>query len=412
MSELNIALTAVGGLVLVIGLLSGAIRRSTLSEPLVALLAGILLGPAVLGLLDPAGWGSQETILEQAARLTLAISLMGVALRLPKREPFRGWRSLAVLLGLVMPLMWLVSGLLVYLILGVPFFVALLVGAVVTPTDPVVSSTIVTGELAEENLPNRLRYTLSGESGANDGLAYPFVLLPILLLSRPPGEALSHWLTHTLLWEVGAAVVFGALVGYGAGWLLERAQGAGTMEKTSFLAYTIALSLAVLGSAKLLGTDGVLAVFVAGLAFDAAVSESDRAEEERVQEAVNRFFILPIFVLLGLAIPWEGWMELGWAGLLLALAVLLLRRLPAVLALKPLLGRVGGTRDALFLGWFGPIGVAALFYANLAVREAGVEEAWVVGSLVICASILAHGLSATPLTRLYERRAQNDETRE
>jgi NhaP-type Na+/H+ or K+/H+ antiporter len=408
MGELNVALTAVGGLVLVIGLLSGSIRRSILSEPLVALLAGILLGPAVLGLLDPAGWGSRETILEQAARLTLAISLMGVALRLPKREPFRGWRSLAVLLGLVMPLMWLVSGLLVYLILGVPFLVALLVGAVVTPTDPVVSSTIVTGDLAEENLPDRLRHTLSGESGANDGLAYPFVLLPILLLSRPPGEALSHWLTRTLLWEVGAAVVFGALVGYGAGRLLERAQGEGTMERTSFLAYSIALSLAVLGAAKLLGTDGILAVFVAGLAFDAAVSEGARAEEERVQEAVNRFFILPIFVLLGMTIPWEGWVDLGWAGLLLPLAVLLLRRLPAVLALKPLLGRVGGTRDALFLGWFGPIGVAALFYANLSVREAGVEEAWVVGSLVICASILVHGLSATPLTRLYGRHARTD----
>ena len=408
MSELNIGLAAVGGMVLVIGLLSGSIRRSFLSEPLVALLVGVLVGPAALGLLDPAGWGSEEVILEQAARLTLAISLMGVALRLPKREPFHGWRSLAVLLGLVMPLMWLTSGLLVYLILGLPFLVALLVGAVVTPTDPVVSSTIVTGELAEENLPERLRYTLSGESGANDGLAYPFVLLPILLLSRPPGEAISHWLTHTLLWEVGAAVVFGALVGYGAGRFLEWAQAKGTMERTSFLAYTLALSLAVLGAAKLLGTDGVLAVFVAGLAFDAAVSESDRAEEERVQEAVNRFFILPIFVLLGMTIPWKGWLELGWVGLLLALAVLLLRRLPAVLALRPLLGRVRGTRDALFLGWFGPIGVAALFYANLAVREAGVEEAWVIGSLIICASILVHGLSATPLTRLYGRHAQNN----
>ncbi|MDP9476875.1 MAG: cation:proton antiporter [Actinomycetota bacterium] len=408
MSELNVALTAVGGLVVVLGLLSGSIRRSLLSEPLVALLVGVLLGPAALGLLDPAGWGSQETVLEQAARLTLAISLMGVALRLPKREPFRGWRSLAVLLGLVMPFMWLVSGLLVYLIVGAPFLVALLVGAVVTPTDPVVSSTIVTGDLAEKNLPERLRHTLSGESGANDGLAYPFVLLPILLLTRPPGEALWHWLTRTLLWEVGAAVVFGVLVGYGAGRLLEWAHGRGTMERTSFLAYTLALSLAVLGAAKLVGTDGILAVFVAGLAFDAAVSESDRAEEERVQEAVNRFFILPIFVLLGLTIPWEGWMELGWAGLFLASAVLLLRRLPAVLALKPLLGRVRGTRDALFLGWFGPIGVAALFYATFSVGKAGVEEAWVIGSLIICASILVHGLSATPLTRLYGRHARND----
>ena len=395
-------LAAVGGLVLVLGLLSGLIRRSILSEPLVALLVGVLIGPAALGLLDPASWGSQEeTILEQAARLTLAISLMGVALRLPKGEPFRGWRSLAVLLGLVMPLMWLASGLLVYLILGLPLLVALLVGAVVTPTDPVVSSTIVTGELAEKNLPDRVRYTLSAESGANDGLAYPFVFLPILLLSRPPEEALSHWFTHTLLWEVGVAVVFGVLVGYGAGRLLEWAHGKGVVEQTSFLAYTLALSLAVLGFAKLLGSDGILAVFVAGLAFNAAVSESDRAEEERVQEAVNRFFILPVFVLLGLTIPWQGWLKLGWAGLLLALAVLLLRRLPAVLALKPVLRRVRGTRDALFLGWFGPIGVAALYYANLSVSEAGVEEAWVVGSLVICASIFVHGLSATPLTRLY-----------
>lgn len=408
MSELNLGLAAVGGLVLVVGLLSGAIRRSLLSEPLVALLVGVLLGPAALGLLDPAGWGSEEAILEQAARLTLAISLMGVALRLPKREPFRGWRSLAVLLGLVMPLMWVVSGLLVYVILGVPFLVALLVGAVVTPTDPVVSSTIVTGELAVENLPERLRYTLSGESGANDGLAYPFVVLPILLLSRPPGEALSHWLTHTLLWEVGAAVIFGALLGYGAGRFLEWSQTRGAIERTSFLAYTIALSLAVLGAAKLMGTDGVLAVFVAGLAFDAAVSEGDRADEERVQEAVNRFFILPIFVLLGLTIPWKGWLELGWAGPLLALAVLLFRRLPAVLALKLLLGRVGGTRDALFLGWFGPIGVAALFYANFVVGEAGVREAWVVGSLIVFASVVVHGLSATPLTRLYGRHARNN----
>ena len=100
------------------------------------------------------------------------------------------------------------------------------------------------------------------------------------------------------------------------------------------------------------------------------------------------------------------------AGPLLALAVLLLRRLPAVLTLKPLLGRVGGTRDALFLGWFGPIGVAALFYVNFSVGKAGMEEAWVVGSLIICASVLVHGLSATPLARLYGRHVQTDGSRE
>ena len=406
MIEINIALVAVGAVVLVVGLLSNLLRSSFVSTPMVALLAGVLLGPAMLGLLVPSDWGGQEeTILEQATRLTLAISLMGVALRLPERFPFRDWRSMAVLLGLVMPFMWLASGLLVYLILGLPLLVALLVGAVITPTEPVVSSTIVTGDVAEEDLPGRLRHTLSAESGANDGLAYPFVFLPILLLSRPSGEAWMHWVTHTLVWEVGGAVIFGALVGYGAGRLLEWAEHKDAIEESFFLVYTIALSLVVLGAAKPLGSDGILAVFVAGLGFDFVV-KGDREQQRRVQEASTRFFILPIFVLLGLTIPWEGWAELGWGGPVLVVAVLLLRRLPAVLALNPLMRGVRGGANALFLGWFGPIGVAALYYANLSLRETGIEAAWTVGSLAICASILAHGLTAAPLTKLYGRHAQ------
>jgi sodium/hydrogen antiporter len=402
--SLNIVLVAVGGIVLVAGLLSNRIRRSIFSTPLLALALGVLLGPAVSGLLDPAEWGRQDLILEEAARLTLGVALMGVALRIPEDFPRRNWRTLVVLLGIVMPFMWLASGALVYLILGLPFLAALLVGAVITPTDPVVSSTIVTGEVAEENLPERLRHTLSAESGANDGLAYPFVFLPILLLSRSPGEALSYWLTHTLLWEIGVAVAFGALAGFGAGWLLEWAGSRDEVEETFFLAYTIALSLFVLGAAKLLGSDGILAVFVAGLAFDQVV-KGDRARQEQMQESVTRFFILPIFVLLGLALPWQEWLDLGWSAVLLIVAVLLLRRLPALLAASPLLGPVCGLRNALFVGWFGPVGVAALYYAALSQRETGVSEAWVVGSLVICASVVAHGMSAAPLSKLYGRRA-------
>ena len=407
MSALNIALLTIGGLVLVIGLLSDPLKRSLLSLPMIGLLAGVLLGPGVSGLLDVAKWGNQYLILEEAARLTLGIALMGVALRLPKGDPFRRWKSLLVLLGLVMPFMWLSSGLLAFLILGLPFWVAFLVGAVVTPTDPVVASTIVTGSMAEEKLPDRIRHTLSAESGANDGLAYPFVFLPVLMLAHPPEETLVDWLTRVILWEVGGAVIVGALIGYAAGWLLEWAEAKEMVEQTSFIAYTLALSLAVLGGAKLIGTDGILAVFVAGLAFDMAVQGGERAQEQRVQEAVNRFFILPIFVLLGLVLPWGQWLELGWAGLALTVAVLLFRRLPALLVLNPLLGRVRGFQDALFLGWFGPIGVAALFYANLSLRETGAEAAWVVGSLIITASIIVHGVSAAPLTRLYGRRAGN-----
>ena len=408
MSELNIALLVVGSLVLLVGLFSEPIKRSVLSAPLIALALGVMLGPAAFGMLDPSRWGRQEIILEEAARLTLAIALMGVALRLPDRYPLTRWRAMAVMLGLVMPLMWLASGLLTFLILGLPFWVALLIGAVITPTDPVLASTIVQGESAQENLPARLRNLLSGESGANDGLAYPLVFLPILLLERPPGEALGHWITYTLLWEVAAAIFVGALVGYGAGWILRWATQKGNIGQPSYLAYTVALALLVLGGAKLLGTDGILAVFAAGVAFSAAASIEEESQEEHVQEAVNRFFVLPIFVLLGMALPWDKWVELGWGGLILIVAVLLLRRLPAVLALNPLIDQTRGLKDALFLGWFGPIGVAALYYASLAPREAGVEEVWVVGSLIITASVIAHGMSAGPLTKLYGKRAQNN----
>jgi NhaP-type Na+/H+ or K+/H+ antiporter len=116
---------------------------------------------------------------------------------------------------------------------------------------------------------------------------------------------------------------------------------------------------------------------------------------------------LPIFVVLGMALPWREWLELGWGGALLVAAVLLLRRLPAVLALRSLLGPLRSKgKDVLFLGWFGPIGAAALYYAAFSLRETGIEAAKTVGSLVICASVLVHGVSATPLTKLYGRLSQ------
>ena len=96
----------------------------------------------------------------------------------------------------------------------------------------------------------------------------------------------------------------GALIGYIAGRLLVWAEAKQSIEKQSFLAYTLAISLFVLGFVKLLGSDGILAAFVAGIAFDMVVGGSVSAEEENVQEAVDRFFTIYIFVLLGLALPW------------------------------------------------------------------------------------------------------------
>lgn len=111
--------------------------------------------------------------------------------------------------------------------------------------------------------------------------------------------------------------------------------------------------------------------------------------------------MLPVFALLGLMLPWREWAALGWKGTLPALSVLLLR---------PLLSPLHRVRDALLIGWFGPIGVGSLFYATLARRETGGELPWTVGSLLVVASVVAHGLSATPLTRAQERAAARPET--
>lgn len=401
MEELYRGLASAAVLVLLLGMLSRPLKRFGLAMPFLALLGGVLLGPHVLGLLRPEDWGDPHALLEQAAQLSLAIGLMSVALRLPPGFVPHHWRPLAVLLGLALPLMCLFAALPLYWLFDVSPLLALLIGAVVCPTDPIVATSIVTGDIAEHNLDGRLRHLMSAESGLNDGLGLPLVMLPLLLMTLPAGEVGQHWLLTVALREVGGAVLFGLLVGLVAGRLLRWAEAVHSIEQPSFMSFTVALSLLTLAGANLLQTDGILAVFVAGLAFDQMVGGRERAQEERVQEAMDQFFTLPIFMLLGVVLPWAAWQDLGWPALALVAAVLLFRRLPALCLLHRLLPELRWRRDILFAGWFGPIGVAALLYALQASERSGEPLVWQLGSLLICASVVVHGLSATPLTRLY-----------
>lgn len=403
MTELNISLAAVGALILVLGLLSRPLDRSWLSPPLLAFLLGVILGPYGLEWLAPAAWGSIDTLVEESTRLTLGISLMGIALRMPPRFPRRHWRSLFVLLAIGMPAMFLISALLAHWTLGLPWLIAMLVGASVCATDPVLASSIVTGSLAKESLPESFRHLLSSESGANDGLAYPLVLLPILLLTAPTESAWMEWFVKVWLWEVGMGVGIGVLLGWASGRALVWAEANEHLDQPSFLSITVALTVLVLGVGKLLGTDSILAVFAAGLAFDQVVGGKERSEEDNVQEAVNLFFTLPVFVLFGLIAPWPEWMALGWRGIVLALLVMLLRRLPVIWVLRTWLPPVRETRIALMMGWFGPIGISALFYAVMIARRTENDMAWVVGSLIVVVSIFLHGVTAAPFAKRYRR---------
>lgn len=409
MYELNLALVVISGIVLVLGLLSTYIRdRTWLSEPMLAMIVGTLAGPAILNILPP-HWSNHDVLLEEAARLTLAIGLMAVALRLPHQFTVRHLKSLSVLICLIMPLMWLVTAGIIRGMLGLDWKLALLSGAVITPTDPIVASSIITGKAAEANLPARIRNLLSAESAANDGLAYPIVLLSFFFLQPPKGSLVGYWLFHTMLWEVSAAILLGMMLGYGAGWLLVWAEQRKLTDKTSFLAYTLTLSLFTLGFTKLLGTDGILAVFIAGLAFSRKVKGTERAEDADIQEAIGQFFILPAFTLFGLVIPWQDWLGLGWPAFIAALAILFLRRLPAVLLFQKAMPELERRKDALFLGWFGPVGVSAVFYALLIWHLTGIGEIWTVASLMVFLSVIIHGMTATPFTQLYRGNVSSDQ---
>ena len=402
--SVNGAIALIGLLVLVLALLSGLIKRIGLSAPLCALAAGVAVGPAGLGLMALEDWGDPRAVIEQAARLTVAVSLMGIALRVP--TVFYGQRrqALGVLLGPVMLLMCLVSGALAWAVLPeVGVWTAFLIGAIVTPTDPVLASSIVTGSMATRMLPDDLRNTISAESGANDGLTYPLVTIPLFAMGALDGLGPVAWTAQLVLWKVLGAALLGLVTGLAVGGMVRRAEAHRWMESTSLLSCSLALALAVLGLARLIGTDGILAVFTAGCGLAARLRPDERGSEERIQEAINSFFILPVFVLLGLALPWGAWAGLGWAGPVLAVLILLLRRLPALLLLHRAIPPLRPGPSAWFAGWFGPIGVAALYYTAFAAHHAHDDRIWSAGTLVIAASVVVHGVTATPFMHWYVR---------
>jgi NhaP-type Na+/H+ or K+/H+ antiporter len=333
----------------------------------------------------------------EAARILLAVSVMAVGLRYPLRQVTPHWPTLLVLLGVVMPAMAAVTAGLAAATLGVGVAVAILLGVALCPTDPVLASGVVTGEPAERDIAERSRQLLSIESGANDGLALPLVLIGLAITGGGVAGALAE-----SVWQVAAGVGVGMVAGWLAGRALRAGERHGATEGASALFFTLLLALGVLGLSGLLHADGVLAVFVAGLAFNAAGTGAERGGEVRIDEGINRFVVIPLFLTFGAALPLGEWARLGWRGVLLVVGVLLLRRLPVVLLLRRPLRLAW--RDATYLGWFGPVGISALFYLTLEADRLLLDPVVLVaGSLVVAASVVAHGFTGSPGRRLYVR---------
>lgn len=273
MDTLHTAYAAAGLLAVVLVLTSRALRGYPVTEPLLALVLGALLGPAALGaLVIP-----QEVrtpLLLKMTRALLALSLMGVALRFPVRGLRSIGRPVVLLVLLVMPVT-AVFGALAALLLGLPIALAALLGACLSQADPVLGSGVVTGEPPEKALPVRLRQVLTEESGFNDGVALPLVLIA---LAPALGRATSG--------EVGKAayqVVAGAVIGAAIGWFTGRAvrhvEKQDEVDGPPELILTLLLALAVVGVGRILNSDGVLAVFVAGLLYNTAIPGRDRKKQ-------------------------------------------------------------------------------------------------------------------------------------
>ncbi|RSM07441.1 hypothetical protein CEP52_005258 [Fusarium oligoseptatum] len=291
------------------------------------------------------------------------------------------------------------------------FLHALAVGACVTPTDPVLSAVIVKGKFADHNIPKDLQNLIVAESGTNDGLGYPFLFFALYLIkyvgsgatSGGAGDAMGLWFAFTWGYTIILSVIYGAVVGWRV-----------------FSFFAISLALFVLGTCGLIGTDDVLACFIAGNTFTWDDWFRLETKDDSLQPTIDMLLNVTIFLWYGAVIPWELFNENSvmpiWKLVVLGILVLLLRRLPWVFAMHKWIPQIEEAKQAVFVGFFGPIGVSAIFYLFISlefiqehlrdgedmpredVQKLGETIRIVVWFLAVC-SVVVHGLSI-PLGKL------------
>ncbi|KAF9428186.1 hypothetical protein BGZ94_003158 [Podila epigama] len=272
----------------------------------------------------------------------------------------------------LMILMWLTSALIVWgLIPDLDFIESMVLAACVTPTDPVLSNSVVKGRFAEKHVPPRIRYLLSAESGINDGMGLPFLFLGLYLMrERSVGTAIGKWFYLVWAYQILLSIVLGGVIGAAARKLVKGAKNRNLIDKESFLVFSIALALAVVGCVSILASDDLLACFIAGNVFAWDDWFSNEIAEAHIQEIIDMLLNLACFIYIGASIPFANFHDLTlglsvWRLIVLAIAILIFRRLPFVVALKAWIPALASHREAAFAGWFGPIGVGAVYFTKV-----------------------------------------------
>jgi sodium/hydrogen antiporter len=384
------ALLLLGLLLFIAAALSGWLHGTVLSISVLSVVAGVTLALTGVVEADP---GAEIIVL--LVELALILTLFSDGLFVEGELLRAHWGPPARALVVAMPLT------LVFLALcGKALFPdltwaeAFLLGAVLSPTDPVVTSAVVTAE----RVPRVIRHTLNLESGLNDGLALPFVLFFLVLATA--GDAVQEGLNL-----VGEAVV-GAVLGIGLAFLAGRAlqhMPGGAMRHKYEGIYALGLGFIAFGLADFTYGNGLIAAFVAGIALAAARHDIPEAFVD-FNESVSAIFQVATFFVFGALIVATGWEDGVWP-LLAFIAFALLVARPAAVLLS-FVGVRMPLPHKLFIAWFGPKGVASMLFALFVLASGAPDRTLVfdVASFVILASILAHGLTDTVGARWIERR--------
>lgn len=417
-----------GGFTTLFMLCSSVIKeRMYIGEATVATLCGVIFGPHAANLINPQSWGDTDIITIEFSRIVLVVQCFAVGVELPKFYMEKHWKSVVFLLVPVMTFGWLVTSLFVWwMVPPLSWLESLVVAACVTATDPVLASSVVGKGKFAKRVPKHLRDLLSAESGCNDGMAFPFVYLSLYLIQDKLSarEVSFHWIVYTILYECIFGAIYGFAVGYIARHGIKYAEKRDLIDRESFLVFYFVLALWCAGSGSILGVDDLLVGFACGVGFSNDGWFTQKTEESHVSNVIDLLINLAYFVYFGTIIPWQEYnnSDMGltaWRLVVIALFVIFFRRIPIMMALKPMIPDIKTWREALFAGHFGPIGVGAIFVAMLARGELEHENpvpladvptdqntphyvlftlVWPIVTFLVIASIIVHGSSVAVFT--------------
>ncbi|MGB3511494.1 MAG: sodium:proton antiporter [Microcoleaceae cyanobacterium] len=400
MSNYILCLLVIGLLILSVTLGSGWIRKLPISYSLIYLLVGILLGPYGFHLIKIQ---PNTQILERLTEFVVLISLFGCGLKVNRSLKIKPWRLTTRLIGLLMPFSILVIAIISHIFLDFNWGVAILLGAILAPTDPVLASEVQLAHLEDRN---ELRFGLTSEGGLNDALAFPFVYFGLRWIEDNRWQNWLHqWVAVDLIWAIFAGIIAGAVVAKTIVWIDKRLQQMRAADDILEDFVALAILLISYAVAELVNGYGFLAVFVAGIVTQRSYRDIDRhLGQLEFIEQIERLMEVGMIVLLGSLLRVDPMLQ--FLPSIILVGGLLLFIIRPVGAWLSTIGQGYKPATRLLVGWFGVRGVGSLYYLFYALGkgfdgDVAVAVVWIAIATVIM-SIVLHGISTTPLMKQYE----------